>query len=310
MTPAFFDRHIRNHAASRSRQVRFDRETGLGGTTNGERQLHVPFTSDEEPSHQTSACVPQHVRPIRRLYNRWLRSATRRTVTLVGPWFIAIGMLILRWTCRVNLRDDPRPRLRSEGAHYVYSVLHAHQISAATCRERGTAAMVSQSKDGDFVATGLRMAGIKTIRGSSRNGDQDKGGLSALHELAEHVRTGAPAYLAVDGPRGPRNRVHKGVAVLSLRTGAAVLNVVAVPTRRWIFQRSWDRFQIPKPFCRIDIFAELIWPQDGESVDDYRRLIEESLSRMESLHDPIESRYAARRTRGSSRGNDSGTAAA
>ena len=133
---------------------------------------------------------------------------------------------------------------------------------------RGTAAMVSQSRDGDFVAIGLRLAGIKTIRGSSRRRGQDKGGLSALSNLIEHVRTGYPAYLAVDGPRGPRNRVHKGIAVLSQQTGAAVLNVVAVPTRRWIFKRSWDRFQIPKPFCRIDIFvAPPIWPQQGESIE-------------------------------------------
>jgi lysophospholipid acyltransferase (LPLAT)-like uncharacterized protein len=217
----------------------------------------------------------------------------RRTITFVGPGFIALGMLILRLTCRVRLHSDPRPQLRSEGARYIYSVLHANQIAAATCRERGTAAMVSQSKDGDFVAMGLRLAGIKTIRGSSRRGDQDKGGLSALNDLIEHVRTGFPAYLAVDGPRGPRNRVHKGIAVLSQRTGAVVLNVVAVPTRRWIFKRSWDRFQIPKPFCTIDIFVALIWPQQGESVEDYRRRIQQSICQLESLRDPAEARSVA-----------------
>jgi lysophospholipid acyltransferase (LPLAT)-like uncharacterized protein len=151
-------------------------------------------------------------------------------------------MLILRATCRARIHNDPRPTLRVNGALYVYSVLHAHQISAAICREAGTAAMVSQSRDGDFVALGLKLLGIKTIRGSSRRSGKDKGGLSALTSLAEHICGGSPAYLAVDGPRGPRNRVHKGIAVLSQQTGAAVLNVVAVPTRRWIFKRSWDRF--------------------------------------------------------------------
>jgi lysophospholipid acyltransferase (LPLAT)-like uncharacterized protein len=215
--------------------------------------------------------------------------ASRFVIAALGPWFIALGMLILRATCRVRLHSDPRRKLRADGALYVYSVLHANQIAAATCGDRGTAAMVSQSRDGDFVALGLKLAGIKTIRGSSRRRGKDKGGLTALSNLIEHVRTGHPAYLAVDGPRGPRNRAHKGIAVLSQQTGAAVLNVVAVPTRRWIFKRSWDRFQIPKPFCRIDIsFAKPIWPQQDEPIELYRRRIEQSLYQLELLGDPPE----------------------
>jgi lysophospholipid acyltransferase (LPLAT)-like uncharacterized protein len=203
-------------------------------------------------------------------------------------------MLMLRATCRARFHNDRRSALRAGGASYIYSVLHAHQIAAATCPDRGTAAMVSRSRDGDFVALGLRLAGIKTIRGSSRRRSKDKGGLAALSDLAEHLRSGSPAYLAVDGPRGPRNRVHKGVASLSQRTGAAVLNVVAVPTRRWIIKRSWDRFQIPKPFCTIDIvMAAPIWPRPDESIELYRRRIEESLCQLETRIDPAEAQLAA-----------------
>jgi lysophospholipid acyltransferase (LPLAT)-like uncharacterized protein len=225
-----------------------------------------------------------------------LKQAMRGTVTALGPWFIALGMFLLRVFCRVRIHGDPRPKLRLDGVPYVYSVLHAHQIAAATCREHGTAAMVSQSKDGDFVALGLRMAGIKTIRGSSRRGIEDKGGLSALNELVAHVRSGSPAYLAVDGPRGPRNQVHKGIAALSKQTGAVILNVVAVPTRRWVFKRSWDRFQIPKPFCRIDIHVAPIWPQTDESIEAYCRRIERSLCELEMSCDAAEARIATART--------------
>jgi lysophospholipid acyltransferase (LPLAT)-like uncharacterized protein len=226
---------------------------------------------------------------IRLFHRKFVRKAWRNFVTTLGPCFIALAMRILRATCRVQFHDDPRPQLRACGKSYVYSVLHAHQIAAATGREPGTAAMVSQSRDGDFVALGLRLAGIKTVRGSNRRDHADKGGLSALSELAAHVRTGSPAYLAVDGPRGPRNRVHKGIAVLSQQTGAVVLNAVAIPSRRWIFTRSWDRFQIPKPFCKIDVFAAApIWPQQDESIEGYRRRIELSLCQLEKHHDPAE----------------------
>jgi lysophospholipid acyltransferase (LPLAT)-like uncharacterized protein len=233
--------------------------------------------------------VSQPDRPVRSSQNRFSKKAARAFITVLGPWVIALGILILRTTCRVRIHNDPRAELRAGGACYVFSVLHAHQIAAGICRERGTAAMVSQSRDGDFVAFGFRLIGIKTIRGSNRRHGQDRGGLSALNNLMEHVRTGLPAILAVDGPRGPRNRVHKGIAALSRQTGAAVLNVVTVPTRRWIFKRSWDRFQIPKPFSRIDIFvAAPLWPEQGESIEDYRRRIEQSLCELEAIADPAE----------------------
>ena len=220
----------------------------------------------------------------------------RSTITTLGPWLIAALMVLLRWTCRVRFHDDPRAALRAEGVPYVYSVLHAQQLAAATCGDPGTAAMVSQSRDGAYVALGLRAVGITPIRGSSKREGQDKGGLSALVNLIKHVRSGKPAYLAVDGPRGPRNRVHKGIAVLSQKSGGAVLNVVVVPSRRWIITKSWDRFQIPWPFCRVDTyFGAPIRPVAGEAVEDYRRRIEESLNALEALRDPAEAICAADR---------------
>jgi hypothetical protein len=207
-------------------------------------------------------------------------------------------MLVLRATCRVSLHNDPRPLLRASAEPYAYSVLHAHQVSAAIEREKGTAAMVSQSADGQLLLPGFWALNIKVIRGSNRSQNHDKGGRSALKQLIAHVLSGSPAYLAVDGPRGPRNHVRKGIAVLSRETGAAVLNVVAVPSRRLILHRAWDRFQIPMPFCRIDAyFAEPLRPRGTETVEQYRRRIETSLNKLEVNHDALEAaRSSARRS--------------
>jgi len=210
-------------------------------------------------------------------------------IRFVESFFLATAMLVLRATCRISLHDDPRPKLRAAAGRYTFSVLHAHQVSAAIDREKGTAAMVSQSADGALLLLGFRALGIKAIRGSNRSQSHDKGGRSALKQLIAHVDHGKPAILAVDGPRGPRNRVRKGIAVLSRETGAAVLNIVAVPTRRWILRGTWDRLQIPQPFCRIDgYFAEPIWPSSTETVEQYRLRIEASLNALEARHDPAE----------------------
>jgi lysophospholipid acyltransferase (LPLAT)-like uncharacterized protein len=198
-------------------------------------------------------------------------------------------MLILRATCRVTTHNDPRPALRASGEPYIYSVLHAHQVAAAIKRERGTVAMVSQSADGELLLPGLWVLGIQVVRGSNRSQHQDKGGQSALRQMVVHVTKGSPAYLAVDGPRGPRGRVRKGIALLSREAEAAVLNVVAVPSRRWIIRGTWDRLQIPQPFSRIDAyFAEPLRPREAESIEQYRRRIEHSLIQLEQDCDPAQ----------------------
>ena len=208
-------------------------------------------------------------------------------------WLAATAILLLRASCRVRLHGDPRPGLRARSQPYVYSVLHAHQVAAVIDGERGTGAMVSRSADGEILIPSLRLRGIIPIRGSSRQTGRDKGGLVALDELIEHVVGGAPAYLAVDGPRGPRNRVHKGIAVLAQRSRAAVVNVVAVPTRRWILTGTWDRMQIPKPFCTIHaFFGEPLGPAEGESVERFRHRIETALNKLERTNDPIEAGLA------------------
>ena len=201
-------------------------------------------------------------------------------------WLIAAAIFPLRWSCRIRWHDDPRAALRASGRSYIYAILHCHQVAAVLACEPGTAAMVSRSTDGDLLVPSLRAHGMIAVRGSSRHDGADKGGAGALRRLTDHVRGGSPAYLAVDGPRGPRNHVRSGIAALSQTTGALVLIAVPVPRRRWILRRTWDRFQIPKPFTRIDVFfGEPIAPVAGEEVNAYCRRIESAINALEERYD-------------------------
>jgi lysophospholipid acyltransferase (LPLAT)-like uncharacterized protein len=212
-----------------------------------------------------------------------------KALRFVTAWLIALLLLLLRWSCRVRWHDDPRPSLRRESCPYAYAILHCHQVAAIIGCEPGTGAMVSRSTDGDLLVPSLRVHGIVPIRGSTRSKEQGKGGAAALQLLIEHVRGGAPAYLAVDGPRGPRNYVNRGIVKLSLATGAAVLIGVAIPRRRWILARAWDRFQIPKPFTRIDMFfGPPLRLHDGEDLETFRQRIEHAIAALEKQHDPEE----------------------
>lgn len=168
-------------------------------------------------------------------------------------------------------------------------MLHAHQLSTVINGEPGTGAMVSRSSDGQIIVPSLRVRGIVPVRGSARGASISKGGLAALDALVAHVRSENPAYLAVDGPRGPRSHVHKGIAVLAQRSDAAVLNLVAIPSRRWILRQTWDRLQIPMPFSTIrGYFAQPLAIRPGESIEQFRLRIEASLRALEARYDPSE----------------------
>ncbi|NLC70347.1 MAG: DUF374 domain-containing protein [Desulfuromonadaceae bacterium] len=212
-----------------------------------------------------------------------------RILRFTTAWLIAFLLRLLRWSCRVRWRNDPRPSLRQDSCPYVYAILHCHQLAAIIGCEPGTYAMVSRSTDGDLLIPSLLVSGIIPIRGSTQTKDRSKGGAAALKHLIEHVRGGAPAYLAVDGPRGPRNYVNSGIAKLSFATGAAILIAAPIPRRRWILTQAWDRFQIPKPFTRIDVsFGSPLRLNDGEDIEAFRQRIEGALTALEQQHDPGE----------------------
>ncbi|TWU00350.1 hypothetical protein Pla108_12990 [Botrimarina colliarenosi] len=207
-------------------------------------------------------------------------------------WPIAAVVLLFRWTCRLRVYNDPRPELKRRGVRYAYSILHGHQLAAAINTEPNTAAMVSQSGDGELMVRAFLALGVTPVRGSSRKNGRDRGGAAALDALTEHVASGTgPAIIAVDGPRGPKGCVKKGIAALADRADAAVLNVVLIPKWRLRITPSWDRFQVPIPFTRIDAyFAEPIRKRPNEGVEALRRRIEDSLNALEAEHDPTEAR--------------------
>jgi len=211
-----------------------------------------------------------------------------RFASLIIAWTVSL----LRLTVRIRFHNDPRPALRNDGKTYLYSFLHSHQLGLILGAEKGTGAMVSRSKDGQLIVPLLQMSGCIPVRGSKRSSHRERGGREAIHSLTRHVSGGRPAAIAVDGPRGPRGRVHKGVASLSQQTGAPVINIVAISRRKLIIKKSWDRIQIPLPLTRIDgFFGDPIYPIVGEKLECYRRRIEAGLQSLESMHEPKESAY-------------------
>lgn len=215
-----------------------------------------------------------------------------KALNVVLGWLLGLCLLCWRLTCRTRVVNDPRPRLRAQGSSYIYALLHAHQVAAVLVNDerRGQlAAMVSRSHDGDLLVPSLTLRGVRAARGSTRKGGRDKGGGTAAKALADLVAQGIPALIAIDGPRGPRNYVHRGVAVLAQRTATPILPTLVLPSRRWFLRKTWDRFQIPRPFCTLNlIFAEPIEPRPAENSESLRARVSAALNALERRYDPTE----------------------
>jgi hypothetical protein len=195
-------------------------------------------------------------------------------------------------TCRMRFFNDHRPQLKRQGIPYIYGVLHGHQLSLIPGVEPNLKAMVSKSKDGELMAEAIQRIGCEVVRGSKKSHQRERGGREAVDELIRHIQGGGYGVITVDGPRGPRGRVHKGLAMISQKTNAPILLMVPIPNRRLIATRAWDRMQIPLPWSRIDShFADPIFPIEGEKLENFRKRIEAELRRLEENHDPREAAH-------------------
>jgi lysophospholipid acyltransferase (LPLAT)-like uncharacterized protein len=141
------------------------------------------------------------------------------------------------------------------------------------------AALVSSSKDGEFIARVLQKQGYETIRGSS-----SRGGLRALANMIKYLKEKKrPGAIIPDGPRGPRFKVQPGIITLAKKTGYPVVPVSYSAKKIKIF-KSWDRFILPFPFttCRL-IYGDPVYvasDADKEEENRCKNRLEKELNRI------------------------------
>ena len=123
--------------------------------------------------------------------------------------------------------------------------------------------LISEHRDGGFIADTMHRLGIRTIRGSST-----RGGARAMLQMIRSVRReNCNLAITPDGPRGPLEKVQKGVVLLAAKTGLPLLPVCYATKRHWR-ANSWDRFYLPLPFTRgVFVFGDLVFIDRVEGAD-------------------------------------------
>jgi lysophospholipid acyltransferase (LPLAT)-like uncharacterized protein len=160
----------------------------------------------------------------------------------------------------------------------IYCFWHEHILPLAYIfRGIGVTAVVSASRDGDRATAVAQRWNHDTIRGSSSRGQ-----VAVVRQCMRALAAGRNVVIIPDGPRGPRQQVKQGAAMIALLTNAPVFPALAVPRSAWRLN-SWDRFVIPKPFTRITVdIRDPIHPSQfagGDNrIDLFTRRLQEALT--------------------------------
>lgn len=167
-------------------------------------------------------------------------------------WLVGAGMGVLRTLARswrlTLVGREAVERCRADGVPIVFSFWHGDILPLLWLhRDEGIHALVSEHRDGEAVARSAESLGFRTVRGSTT-----RGAGRALLGLVRVLRAGGEVAVTPDGPRGPARTFAPGALIAAQRADAVVIALGVHVDRAWRL-RSWDRFQIPKPFARVTV---------------------------------------------------------
>ena len=194
-----------------------------------------------------------------------------RVVAFLASVLIRAWMATVRY--RIINRDAVPHPADPDRARFVYAFWHESLLAPVRFRTR-VRVLISKHADGELIGQVAERLGFGVIRGSST-----RGGSGALVELWD---SSVHSHLIFhpDGPQGPRRRVQAGLIVLASRSGLPIVPVGVAYTRAWR-AKSWDRFAVPKPFCRCILVAgeAVIVPDnlDRAGIEEYRAIVEEKM---------------------------------
>lgn len=145
-------------------------------------------------------------------------------------------------------------------------------------RDKNFAAMVSKSKDGGLLERVLKPLNYKVIRGSSHTG-----GSVALGVLVDLARNECSIAMTPDGPRGPLHKMKPGAVIAAKRANIPIV-LLGVGYQKKRELSSWDKFQVPKFFSRVNlVYSDPISIDEELSYDDTSKVIEECEIKLNEL---------------------------
>ena len=173
-----------------------------------------------------------------------LKVAPGAARVVAGP---AVRALAASWRIRTVDEGRWRPIYDARRPH-VFLLWHEALLPLLWHhRRQSIAIVVSEARDGQYLADFAASLGYRAVRGSST-----RGAARALLGAVRELEAGFAVAFTPDGPRGPRRQMKPGVVAATQRAGSVIVPLHARADRAWRLN-SWDRFMIPKPAAVVRI---------------------------------------------------------
>lgn len=179
----------------------------------------------------------------------------KNILRFIGIRIASFFINVLLKTVRIRIdNSDVVKELDSQKKNYVLAFWHGSMlIGWFMQRNRNFASLVSKSKDGDVLTAILAKWKYHVVRGSS-----SKGGHDALDMMIHLTEENYHLAITPDGPTGPIFRMKAGAVITARRSQIPLLLVGIGIKNKWTL-KSWDKFEIPKPFSKaVAVYSEPI----------------------------------------------------
>ena len=179
----------------------------------------------------------------------WLKQKKDKLLLFLASWIGPLLIYILGMTLKIEwVGEENLDILRKEKKSVIYAFWHGRMlIFTYSHRKQKIHVLISQHKDGEFIARIIRNLGFVSVRGSTT-----RGGSKAIFEMCEKTTSGFDVAITPDGPKGPGFEVHPGIIYIAQRSGMPIVPITNSAKNRWNLA-TWDRFLIPKPFSKVVI---------------------------------------------------------
>ncbi len=188
----------------------------------------------------------------------------------IGIQFASAAVRVLIKTLRIKIINGGTiAKLAGEKKNFVLAFWHGSMMIAWYLhRNENVAALVSQSKDGEVLAKTLEKWNYKVVRGSS-----SIGGNEALFVMVDFLRENYSLGITPDGPRGPIYKMKAGAVVSAKKTNVPLF-LVGIGIKKKFVLKSWDHFEIPKPFSKVVVlYSDPVLIDDNLSYDETNQKI-------------------------------------
>lgn len=199
-------------------------------------------------------------------------------------WVGVFYIWLVGRTSKIVVKNSPEyEELEKNKRPVIYAFWHGRQVFLVwSHRKKNIQILVSQSKDGEYIAGITKKFGFGQVRGST-----SKGGAGSLVGMIKKGREGNSVAFTPDGPCGPLREVQSGVILAAQKTGLPIIPLASSTKRKYII-RNWDEFHIPYPFNKIAIcHGQPVYVSENDDIEKKAKELKLAIDTVTKLTDQL-----------------------